>query len=105
MNADKVGQVVDTIGSTLAPAATFLAPIFLGSVKGGVIGAAAGVGLGVITASGQRDAVSSLTSLRGLVEGSFLGGLAGGISGAFGVSPLISAPLVLAGAALVSRTT
>ena len=104
INADKVGQIVDTVGSAVAPAMTIMAPIFLGAAEGGVAGAVAGVGYGMISTAGRHDSAPAFAAVGGLVGGALVGGLAGGISGAFGVSPLLAAPVVIAGATYMTSS-
>lgn len=101
LNPDKVGQVVDTIGSSVGPALSVLAPIAQGAVEGGMAGIVAGAGYGMLATAGRTDSSPAYATIGGMMGGVVVGGLVGGVAGAVGVSPLIAAPVVIAGAALI----
>lgn len=96
---DEVAAAFGSVKDALAPTLEVLAPIAAGVAQGAMAGAVTGGTFGGLATMDKRDSTPVFAVLGGGIGGLALGAVTGGVSAAFGATPLLAIPAVIVGGA------
>ncbi len=96
---DEVASAFGAVKDALAPTLEVVAPIAAGVAQGAVAGMVTGGTFGGLATMDKHDSTPVFAVLGGGIGGLALGAVTGGVSAAFGGTPLLAIPAVIVGGA------
>lgn len=96
---DEVSSMAGAIKDSVGPTIEAVAPIVGGVLNGAMYGGMTGAGFGMVATMKETDSTPVWAALGGGMGGLALGAVVGGVSAAFGATPMLAIPAVLIGGA------